>query len=79
MHLSRRCGARRRAGGACRAPAVRGKARCRMHGGGRGSGGQKGNRNAWKHGLASRAGLAERRRINALLRRGWRLLRAIEG
>lgn len=27
------CGARTRAGGRCKAPAVRGKARCRMHGG----------------------------------------------
>jgi hypothetical protein len=28
-----RCGARTRAGGSCLAPAVRGKRRCRMHGG----------------------------------------------
>jgi hypothetical protein len=28
-----RCGARTRAGGACKAPVVRGKSRCRMHGG----------------------------------------------
>ncbi len=42
-----RCGARARTrGGApCRAPAVGGKKRCRLHGGGRGSGGQLGPRN----------------------------------
>jgi hypothetical protein len=28
-----RCGARTRAGGSCKAPVVRGKSRCRMHGG----------------------------------------------
>jgi hypothetical protein len=28
-----RCGARTRAGGSCQAPVVRGKSRCRMHGG----------------------------------------------
>src|SRR5271166_1563680 len=33
LHLVPRCGARTRAGCPCRAPAVRGKRRCRMHGG----------------------------------------------
>ena len=45
-----RCGARTRAGAPCRSPAVHGRARCRMHGGARGSGAPHGNRNAWKHG-----------------------------
>ena len=33
LHLSPRCGARTRAGCPCRAPAIHGKRRCRMHGG----------------------------------------------
>jgi hypothetical protein len=33
LNLSPRCGARTRAGCPCRAPAIRGKLRCRMHGG----------------------------------------------
>jgi len=33
LALAPRCGARTRAGGPCRAPAIRGKLRCRMHGG----------------------------------------------
>ncbi len=33
LHLSPRCGARTRAGCPCRAPAIHGKLRCRMHGG----------------------------------------------
>ena len=42
-----RCGAHARTTGKpCKAPAVRGKKRCRMHGGARGSGGQRGNQNA---------------------------------
>lgn len=33
LHLAPRCGARTRAGCPCRAPAIRGRLRCRMHGG----------------------------------------------
>src|SRR6266508_1783211 len=40
-----RCGARTRKGAACRSPAVRGRHRCRMHGGAKGSGGPPGERN----------------------------------
>lgn len=47
-----RCGARtkRNSGAPCNAPAVRGKKRCRIHGGAKGSGAQQGNINAMKHG-----------------------------
>ena len=40
-----RCGARTRDGHACKQAAVTGRARCRMHGGARGSGGPRGKRN----------------------------------
>jgi hypothetical protein len=60
MHLSSeppllrsaaRCGAKTRSGRPCQAPAVAGRARCRMHGGAHGSGGPKGRRNGnYKHG-----------------------------
>ncbi len=63
-----RCGAQTRSGGACHAHAVRGKKRCRMHGGAAGSGAPKGNRNARKHGLFTREAIAERRRVQDLLR-----------
>jgi hypothetical protein len=46
MLASQRCGAKIRSGGACRSPAVRGRKRCRMHGGAPGSGPPRGNRNA---------------------------------
>ena len=70
MHLSPRCGARTRGGAPCRAPAVGGKRRCRMHGGARGSGAQPGNANALKHGFYSAAAKAERRALRARIR-GW--------
>lgn len=55
FHRSPRCGAKtkRNNGAPCRSPAVRGKTRCRIHGGAKGSGGQLGNANAFKHGLTS--------------------------
>ena len=45
MAKARRCGAKTRAGHPCRQAAVSGRARCRMHGGAKGSGGPRGNRN----------------------------------
>ena len=42
-----RCGATTRSGAACQSPPVKGKRRCRMHGG-TNPGAPKGNRNAWK-------------------------------
>ncbi len=71
------CGARTRAGGPCRAPAVRGKRRCRMHGGAAGAGAPQGNRNALKHGFWSAAEAAERRRTAELLSAGAGMLEEV--
>jgi hypothetical protein len=50
-----RCGARTRHGKPCQSPSVRGKRRCRMHGGAQGSGAPKGERNGhYRHGLHRR-------------------------
>ena len=67
MLASPRCGAKTRASGACRSPAVHGNKRCRMHGGARGSGAPMANQNARKHGRFTRETIAERQRIQALL------------
>ncbi|NOJ44524.1 HGGxSTG domain-containing protein [Bradyrhizobium australiense] len=67
MLASPRCCAKTRASGACRSPAVRGKKRCRMHGGAQGSGAPTANQNARKHGLFTSDAIAERRVIQALL------------
>ncbi|TFV79769.1 hypothetical protein E4K64_03765 [Bradyrhizobium frederickii] len=74
MAASPRCGASTRGGLACRAPAVRGKLRCRMHGGAPGSGAPWGNRNARKHGAFTRERIAERRAIRELLDEAGKLL-----
>lgn len=68
MLASPRCGAQTRLGQACRAPAVTDKARCRMHGGAKGSGAPQGNRNSLKHGVFTREAIAERKAFNQMLR-----------
>lgn len=68
MRDSPRCGAKTRKGTPCQSPAVAGKARCRMHGGAKGSGAPKGNQNALKHGMYSRESLEWQRHVRDLLR-----------
>src|SRR5262245_781904 len=68
MLSSPRCGAKTRQGGTCRSPAVSGKARCRMHGGARGSGAPRGNQNARTHGLYTCEAKAKRRQVLDFLR-----------
>jgi hypothetical protein len=67
-------GAKTRPGRACNSPAVRGKRRCRMHGGAPGSGAPRGNKNALKFGLYTREALAERKRLRNLLRQSRKLI-----
>jgi len=74
MLSSPRCGARTRSGRPCRSPAVRGKKRCRMHGGAPGSGAPPGNQNALKHGLYTREAFAERRQLSELMRQSRQLI-----
>ena len=76
---ARPCKARTRAGAPCRGPAVRGKERCRMHGGGGGSGAQPGNRNRLIHGFYTAEMIATRHWVAALIRNSKRVLAEIEG
>ena len=63
-----RCGARTRQGKPCPSPAVKGKRRCRMHGGAHGSGAPKGERNGnYRHGFYTAKAIAERRALRALI------------
>ena len=56
------CGAKRRDGQPCQKPALRGKRRCRLHGGAPGSGAPKGERNGnFKTGQHTKAAINERR------------------
>ena len=70
MRLTPRCGAKTRSGTSCQAPAVRGKKRCRMHGGAKGTGAPVGNENALKHGMYTRESLEFRKHVRDLLREG---------
>ena len=78
MLASSRCGAKIRSGGLCRSPAVRGKKRCRMHGGAPGSGAPRANQNARQHGLFTKDAIAERKRIQALLGEARKFLQAMK-
>jgi len=77
MLASLRCGARTRLNESCRSPAVRGKKRCRMHGGAPGSGASKQNQNAFKHGLFTKDAIEERKQVQALIGQARKLLQDI--
>ena len=74
MLTSLRCGVRTRTGGSCRAPAVRGKKRCRRHGGVPKSGAPERNRNARRHGRFTEEAIAGRKQVQAVLENAWKLL-----
>ena len=78
MLASRRCGAKIRSGGSCHAPAMRGKRRCRMHGGAPESGAPRRNQNARKHGLFTKVATAKRKQIQALLTDARKLLQEMK-
>jgi hypothetical protein len=62
-----RCGARTRAGGQCQCPAIRGRARCRIHGGlSPGAPRGKGNGN-FKDGYFTREAVNERKWVKDLI------------
>ncbi len=68
MLKSPRCGAKTRSGRPCQAPAVKGKKRCRMHGGAEGSGAPIGNKNALKHGQYTKEAIADRKAVREMIR-----------
>ena len=61
------CGAKTRSGTPCTSKAEEGKRRCRIHGGAKGSGGQLGNKNAFKHGYYCQESIAQRSQIHKLI------------
>jgi hypothetical protein len=67
MHRAPRCGARTRSGAACQRPAVRGRKRCRLHGG-LSSGAPKGNQNGnYTNGEWTGDAIEERRWLRSLV------------
>jgi len=69
-----RCLAQTRSGRPCQQAAIKGRRRCRMHGGARGIGAPKGNQNRLIHGFYSRAERLRRLRIRLLLKSSHDLL-----
>ena len=66
--LAQRCLARTRAGTPCQKAAATGKKRCRMHGGAKGSGAPRGERNGnYRSGPYTCEAVAERRALGALI------------
>jgi hypothetical protein len=75
-----RCGAKTRDGHPCRQAAVKERARCRMHGGAKGSGGPRGDRNGnFKHGLWTCVSVEMRETMRAKVRQIRTLLRSNNG
>jgi hypothetical protein len=63
-----RCGARTRAGGACKCPAIRGRNRCRLHGG-RSTGAPKAQANGnYKSGEFTAQAIEERQWLRSVVR-----------
>ncbi|MGA8293113.1 MAG: HGGxSTG domain-containing protein [Rhodoplanes sp.] len=67
LRAAPRCGARNRAGEPCRCPAIRGRKRCRLHGG-LSPGAPRGQRNGnFKDGQWTAEAIAERRWLRSLV------------
>ena len=78
MAKAPRCGARTRSGHPCKQAAVSGRARCRMHGGAKGSGGPAGERNGnFKHGLWTHESVAMRNAMRSTIQETRALLQEI--
>lgn len=74
---SPRCGAKTRAGTPCKGPIVNGCKRCRMHGARAGA--PAGSRHgAYRHGLKTKAAIADRKALAELLRQSRELIEAAE-
>jgi hypothetical protein len=68
LRLVPRCCAKTRSGTPCQSPQVRGKTRCRMHGGAKGSGAPRGSANgSYRHGLFTCEAVEERRMLRAMI------------
>lgn len=74
-----RCGARTKNnnGKPCRCPAIKGKARCRVHGGAKGSGAPRYNLNALKHGETTGEAKAFREEIRLAIKRSNRFIKEL--
>jgi hypothetical protein len=75
-HACPRCGAKTRRGTSCQGPAMRGRRRCRMHGGQAGAPCGPGN-GMFRHGLRTIEVIEQRRATALLIREYRRILREL--
>ncbi|CZG51755.1 HGGxSTG domain-containing protein [Legionella pneumophila serogroup 1] len=75
-----RCGARTKgnSGKPCRCPVVKGKSRCRVHGGAKGSGAPRGNRNALKNGANTAEAKEFRVQVRYMIQNSKNIIRDID-
>ena len=73
------CFAKTRSGHPCKTAPVKGKKRCRMHGGAKGSGAPKGSKNALKHGYYTKDNIAKRSEVHKLIKNCRKLSQELEG
>lgn len=74
-----RCGARTKSNGGkpCRCPALKGKKRCRVHGGAKGSGARLHNLNALKHGETTNEAKLYRKEIRQAIKSSKNLIKEL--
>ena len=72
------CNAKTRSGHPCKSAAVKGKKRCRMHGG-TNNGAPKGNMNSFKHGYYTKENIAKRSEVHKLIKDCKKLAQELEG
>ena len=68
-----RCGSKTRRNSTCQSPAIKGKARCRMHGGAKGSGAPKGNTYAVTNGQSTLEMKAFRKSVRQIIKEAMEL------
>ncbi len=72
------CCAKTRSGSPCKTPPVKGRKRCRMHGG-TNNGAPKGSKNALKHGYYTKENIAKRSEVHKLIKECKKLSQELEG
>jgi hypothetical protein len=77
-NLKIKCFAKTRRGTLCEKLVVKGRNRCRMHGGAKGSGAKIGNKNALKHGRYSGEAILNRLETNQLIREYKAMMKEID-
>ena len=70
MHLVSKCGAKNRRGTPCQAPKMKGKTRCRMHGG-------KATGRPRTHGLRTKEAMEQRRQLREAAAKAMALLKEL--